>query len=74
MNLDFPSNPLPNETYRGSNGIVYIWDGEKWSSFTGDSVTQNLWVRDPGQQELSPYNTGDRLYVPTYQLQKLSDA
>lgn len=31
MALNFPANPGPNETYP-VNGVVYLWDGIKWTS------------------------------------------
>lgn len=30
MPLDFPSSPAINDTWTGSNGAVYTWDGVKW--------------------------------------------
>ena len=53
--LNFPANPGFNETYE-ENGVVYIWDGEKWRANTqaafdnnfvnvdGDTMTGNLTV------------------------------
>jgi len=31
--LQFPATPTLNQTYTGPNGVLYKWDGEKW---TGD--------------------------------------
>lgn len=28
--LNFPSSPTLNQSYVGSNGITYTWDGSKW--------------------------------------------
>ncbi len=29
--LDFPGSPAINDTWTGSNGVTYTWDGTKWS-------------------------------------------
>ena len=42
--LNFPANPGLNETYE-ENGIVYIWDGEKWIT-TGSSTDTSPFVRN----------------------------
>ena len=31
MALNFPNNPQLNETYP-ANGVIYVWDGTKWTS------------------------------------------
>ena len=31
MALNFPANPGFNETY-SAGGVVYVWDGVKWTS------------------------------------------
>lgn len=30
MALEFPNNPQPGDTYSGSNGVLYTYDGVKW--------------------------------------------
>jgi len=35
MNLDFPANPNPGDTFTASNGIIYTYDGDKWVSEQG---------------------------------------
>lgn len=41
--LTFPRNPLDGDTYSGTNGILYTYDGVKWvvtsSNNMGSSVT-----------------------------------
>jgi hypothetical protein len=32
MALDFPSSPATGQTYTGSDGTTWIWDGAKWVS------------------------------------------
>ena len=31
MALNFPANPVPGDTYSGDNGVLYTYDGVKWS-------------------------------------------
>jgi hypothetical protein len=39
MALNFPNNPSLNETYTGSNGLIYKWDGTKWITQGSDNAT-----------------------------------
>ena len=39
--LNFPNNPGFNETYE-ENGVVYIWDGEKWRANTQAAFDNNF--------------------------------
>jgi hypothetical protein len=39
--LNFPSSPTLNQEYLGSNGITYVWDGEKWVALS-DEIGQDL--------------------------------
>ncbi len=32
MPLDFPSSPTTNQTYLGTNGTIYVWNGSVWVS------------------------------------------
>jgi hypothetical protein len=32
--ISFPHNPNLGESYIPSNGINYVWDGEKWNSLS----------------------------------------
>ena len=33
--IDMPNAPADGSTYRASNGVTYLWDGEKWSATGG---------------------------------------
>lgn len=32
MALNFPNTPAPNEEYKATNGVTYVWDGAKWTA------------------------------------------
>ena len=38
--LNFPANPATNETYRGTNNIVYVWQSNRWTSI--GSIVEEL--------------------------------
>lgn len=33
--IDMPNKPADGSTYRASNGVTYVWDGQKWSAAGG---------------------------------------
>ena len=33
MAVTFPNSPTLNEEYTAENGLLYVWDGEKWKTF-----------------------------------------
>lgn len=35
MPLDFPSSPTDGQSWTGSNGVTYVWDGIKWVAQVG---------------------------------------
>lgn len=40
MAITFPNSPTLNQTYTAENGLIYVWDGEKWKtngSFAADT-------------------------------------
>lgn len=39
--LNFPSSPTLNQEYVGTNGITYVWDGEKWVALS-DEIGQDV--------------------------------
>ena len=41
MALNFPANPALNSTYT-SGGVVYTWDGVKWTSKGATSGSQPI--------------------------------
>ena len=38
--LEFPPLPTENQTFTGSNNIVYVYDGAKWTSL-GATIVSN---------------------------------
>ena len=32
MAVTFPNSPTLNQSYTAENGLIYIWDGEKWKT------------------------------------------
>ena len=48
MAVTFPNSPTLNQEYTAENGLIYIWDGEKWKtqgSYAGD---QGLYINKDG--------------------------
>ena len=48
--LEFPANPTVNESVTCTNNIVYVWDGEKWTSLgaiTSSNVTAAVGTSAP---------------------------
>jgi hypothetical protein len=35
--IDMPATPANPSTYAASNGVTYVWDGQKWSATGGGS-------------------------------------
>ena len=63
-NLDFPSPASLNDTFLGSNGINYIYDGEKWTLYVDVDASQaSLWARDTSNTDIYPSNLGDDVNV-----------
>ena len=57
--ISFPNNPSSGVTHTAGNGIVYTYDGEKWTSIGTNSA--GTWTRSG--TEVSLTNTGDDLNV-----------
>ena len=48
--LEFPANPTLNMSVTANNNIVYVWDGEKWTSLgaiTSTNVTAAVGTSAP---------------------------
>ncbi len=59
-NIDFPSAPTLNDTFLGTNGINYQWDGDKWILYVDSSASvSSLWARDAANTDIYPSNLGD---------------
>ncbi len=68
--LDFPLNPPANQTYLGTNGITYVYDGVKWMATYSEST---LWTKDAPTATISPVIPDDKLSVQTYVIEDLEN-
>ena len=61
MALDFPSSPSDGQTFLGTNGINYIYDGTdgKWKVYNDPAAGSNVWSRDAAEATLIPVYNGD---------------
>ena len=39
MAIQFPGSPAENDTFTASNQIVYVYDGQKWTSLGATVIT-----------------------------------
>jgi hypothetical protein len=54
--ISFPSNPVTGQLYIPSNGIKYVWDGEKWNSlYSPISAINNISINIDGGNSNSNY-------------------
>ncbi len=37
--LEFPASPTLNQNFTGTNGIVYVYDGSKWTSLGATTIS-----------------------------------
>jgi hypothetical protein len=59
-NLNFPTATFNGQTFFGSNGITYQWDGEKWGLYVDGNASQaSLWARSAAATDIYPSNLGD---------------
>ena len=61
MPIDFPDNPIEGQPYLLSNGIIYIWDGDKWTLDIQSDDLLNYWERNAASQQLYPRNVEDEI-------------
>ena len=67
--IAFPANPTLNQSVTCSNNIVYVWDGEKWTSLgaiTSTNVTAAVGTSAPSNPV-----TGSLWYDSTNSLLKV---
>ena len=64
MAVTFPNSPTLNQTYTAENGLIYVWDGEKWKMYSDPSTSQSsLWARDAANVDVYPATAGDNVNV-----------
>ena len=39
MALEFPANPVLDQSFTASNNIIYIWGGSEWTSIGANTVS-----------------------------------
>ena len=67
--IEMPISPNTGETFKASNGVTYLWDGQKWSATSADvEVSTGIEVGSTNpsnpQEGFLWYNTVDGiLYV-----------
>lgn len=62
MAINFPNTPELNEEFT-ANGVVYMWDGTKWTAKSSTELNPAFWVRDDDTELLSPLNPEDDIAV-----------
>lgn len=45
MTLEFPASPSLNEQFAASNGLTYLWDGEKWLTQGSTGPNESRYLR-----------------------------
>ena len=45
MTLQFPATPSLNEVFNASNGLQYVWDGEKWVTIGSGGTDPAKYIR-----------------------------
>ena len=61
MAVTFPNSPAVNDSYTAENGLIYVWDGEKWKSqgsYAADSGEVVLTAPNGSRYRLDVSNTG----------------
>ena len=48
MAVTFPNSPTLNQEYVAENGLIYVWDGEKWKTAGSNNLDQNLYIEKDG--------------------------
>lgn len=61
MPIDFPDSPAPNESFPAPNGVLYFWDGTKWTLKIQSEELLNYWTRNAVNEQLQPKNFNDEI-------------
>ena len=59
--IDFPDSPVDNTSWLGPNGILYFWDGTKWTLKIESEDLLNYWARSAPERQLYPRNEDDEI-------------
>lgn len=61
MPIDFPDAPLDDQSWLGPNGVLYKWDGVKWTLRVESDDLLNYWSRNSVTDQLYPRNFEDEI-------------
>jgi len=59
MSIDFPVATTLGQFHNASNGVRYIWDGNKWEVYEDPTTVDPGWVRDGVNGVIFPQNSSD---------------
>ena len=59
--IDFPDSPATDSSWLGPNGVLYFWDGDKWTLKIDTNDLLNYWSRNSVQNQLYPRNFEDEI-------------
>ncbi len=60
--IDMPATPANPSTYKASNGVTYVWDGQKWSATGGGGGNSDVATISVGTNPPSTKKEGDMWY------------
>ena len=68
--IDMPATPANPSTYKASNGVTYVWDGQKWSATGSGDISSGIsvGVNAPASPDVGNlwYNTSDGIMYVWY--------
>lgn len=73
MSLNFPSPAVLNQTYDAPNGVLYVYDGEKWTIKVGAEDVVNYWTRNAVTTELAPKSFNDKIIFDSLGIEQLDN-
>ena len=71
MSLNFPSPAVPDQTWDGPNGVLYVYDGTKWTIKVSAEDVVNYWARNAVTTELSPKSFNDTILFSNLAVEQL---
>ena len=71
MPLDFPATPTLNESWSAPNGVIYTWDGTKWTLKIQADELLNFWQRNAINETLYPKSFNDEILFSNLGIQLL---
>ena len=71
MPLDFPATSTLNESWSAPNGVIYTWDGTKWTLKIQADELLNFWQRNAINETLYPKSFNDEILFSNLGIQLL---